>query len=59
MEGLGSAKDGRCAAVQVDDGDTAFLLIAEVMVATTTALLSTVMLGAWLSLGAGTMVLIP
>ncbi len=47
------------AAIQVDDGDAAFLLIAEARVATATALLSTIALGVLSSLGAGTMMIIP
>ncbi len=54
-----SAKDVRCAAVQVNDGDAAFLLKAEGTVATTTTLLSIVASGASLLLGAGTMRIIP
>ncbi len=47
------------AAVQVDSGDAKFLLMAEALVAIVTASVSTVMLGASSSLGAGTMMIIP
>jgi hypothetical protein len=58
-EGSASAEEVRHAAVQVDDGNAAFLLMAEATVATATASSSTVALGASLSLGAGTMMIIP
>jgi hypothetical protein len=45
-------------AVQVDDSNAAFLLMAEAAVATATALLSTIAFGALLSLGVGTMTII-
>ena len=54
-----SAKDVCHANVQVDDSNAALLLMAEAMVATATALSSTVELGALLSLGACTMIIIP
>jgi hypothetical protein len=58
---LASANELRRVVVQVDDGNAAFLLMAEGMVATATATvsLSTIMLGASLLLGAGTMTIIP
>jgi hypothetical protein len=46
-------------AIQVHDGDTAFLLMVEARVVTVTTLLSTVALGASSLLGAGTMTIIP
>jgi hypothetical protein len=58
-EGSASAKEIRRVAVQVDNSGAAFLLMAEATVATVTALLSTVALRALLSLGAGTMTIIP
>jgi hypothetical protein len=58
-EGLASAKEVCCAAVQVDGSDVGFLLMVEVTVAIATASLSTVALGALLSLEAGTMMIIP
>jgi hypothetical protein len=45
-------------AVQVDDGDAAFLLMVEATVATATTSLSTIMSGALSSLGARTMMII-
>ncbi len=57
-DGSASAKGVLCVAIQVYYGNAAFLLMAEAMVATTTALLSTVTLGASLLLGAGTMTII-
>ncbi len=48
---MASAKEVSCKAVQVADGDEAFLLMAEATVATTTALL--------LLLGMGTTTIIP
>jgi hypothetical protein len=56
-ERLASAKEVCPSAVQVHNGNPAFLLMAEVMVVTATA--STVSLGASLSLGAGTLTIIP
>jgi hypothetical protein len=58
-EGLASAKEVRRAAVQVDGGDVAFLLMAEATVMIATGLLSTVVLGVLSLLGAGTMMIIP
>jgi hypothetical protein len=58
-EGLAFAKEVRCAAVQVHDSNAAFLLMAEARAATVTALLSTVASGVLLSLGTGTMTIIP
>ncbi len=52
---MASAKEVHRAAVQVEDGNMAFLLMAEATVLTATALLSTIALGALSSLGAGTM----
>jgi hypothetical protein len=49
----------RHVAIQVDNGNAAFLLILKAMVATLTATLSTVTLGALSTLGAGTMMIIP
>ncbi len=49
-EGLASAKEVRCVAVQVDDGNAALLLMVEAMVATATASL--------LLLGVGTTTII-
>ncbi len=49
-EGLASAEEVRCAAIQVDDVNTAFLLMVEAMVATATASL--------LLLGVGTTTII-
>jgi hypothetical protein len=46
-------------AVQVEDSNVAFLLMAEVAVMTVTTLSSTVASGALLSLGAGMMTIIP
>jgi hypothetical protein len=56
---LASAKEIRRAAIQVDDGNVAFLLMAEATIATATALLSTVALRALFMLGAGTMTIVP
>jgi hypothetical protein len=47
------------AAVQVEDSNMVFLLMAEAMVVTATASLSTVASGASASLGAGMMTIIP
>ncbi len=47
-EGLASVEEVWCAAVQVDNSDVAFLLMAEAMVVTMTVLLSTIALGALL-----------
>ena len=58
-EGLASAEEVRHAAIQVDDGNMAFLLMAEATVATATVLLSTIPLGALSSLGAGMTTIIP
>ncbi len=58
-EGLASAKEVHHMVVQVDDSNTAFLLMAEATVVTVTASLSTVASGASLSLGSGTMTIIP
>jgi hypothetical protein len=58
-EGSASAEEVRRAAVQVDGGDMAFLLMVEVTVAIATALSSTSALGASSLLGAGTMMIIP
>jgi hypothetical protein len=57
-EGLASAEVVHHAAVQVHDGDVAFLLMAEARVATAAVSLSTVALGASSSLGGGTMTII-
>ncbi len=54
-----SAKEVRRAVIQVDGGDAAFLFMAEAMVAIATALSSIIALGELLSLGAGTMMIIP
>jgi hypothetical protein len=56
---LTSAKEVRRAAVQVDDSNKVFLLMVETVVATMTAKLSTVPLGALSLLGAGRMAIIP
>jgi hypothetical protein len=54
-----SAKDVHHGVIQADNGNTAFLIIAEDRVATATALSSNVMLGALpLLLGAGTTTII-
>ncbi len=53
-----SAEEVHRVAFQVDNGDGAFLLMAEVTVSTATASLSTVALGASLSLGVWTMMII-
>jgi hypothetical protein len=58
-EGLVSAKEIRCMAIQVDDSDKVFLLMVEVTVVTATALLSTVASRASSSLRAKTMTIIP
>ncbi len=60
-EGLVSAKEVHCTAIQVDNGNASFLSMAEAMITTvtTTTLSSTVALGALLSLGAGAMTIIP
>jgi hypothetical protein len=58
-EGLASAKEVCHAAVQIHNGNMAFLLMAEAMVATATTLLSTIALEASLLLGAGMMTIIP
>ncbi len=57
--GLASAKEVRRAAVQVHNGNVVFLLMAEARAATMTASSSTVTSGASLSLGGGTMTIIP
>jgi hypothetical protein len=57
-EGLASAKEERPVAVQVDNCNAVFLLMAEVSVATTTMLSSTIALGASSSLGVGTMTIL-
>jgi hypothetical protein len=57
-EVLASAKEKRHVAVQVDNCDAVFLLMAEVTVATATTSPSTVSLGASLSLGVGTMTIL-
>jgi hypothetical protein len=53
-----SAEDVHRAVVEVDSGNVVFLLMVEATVATTTASLSTVALGALLLLGAGLMMII-
>jgi hypothetical protein len=58
-EGLATAKEVRCAAIQVDGGNAAFLLMAEATVSIATGLSSTLALGASSLLGAGTMMIIP
>jgi hypothetical protein len=56
---LASAKDVHRTAIQVDNGNTAFLLMADAMVATATLLSSSAVLGASLLLGARTMTINP
>jgi hypothetical protein len=58
-EGLASAKEVHRAVIQVDDGDTAFLLMLEATVVTATASSSTIASGASSWLGVGTMTIIP
>jgi hypothetical protein len=58
-EGLESAKEVCCTAVQVDNSNAVFLLMAEARVAPTTALSSTVASGALLLLGGGATMIIP
>jgi hypothetical protein len=53
-----SAKEVRCAAVQVDGSNMAFLLMAKATVAIATTLLLTLALGALSLLGVGTMMII-
>jgi hypothetical protein len=58
-EGLASAMEIRHGAIQVEDSNAAFLLMAEATVMTATALLSTIMSGALASLGVGMTAIIP
>jgi hypothetical protein len=58
-ERLVSAEEVCRAAIQVDVGNAGFLLMAEAMVATATASLSTIALGVLLSLGLGMTMIIP
>jgi hypothetical protein len=58
-ERLVSAEEVHCAAVQLDNSNMAFLLMAEAMVATTTTSLSTVTLGVSSSLRAEMIMNIP
>jgi hypothetical protein len=56
--GSASSEEVHRAAIQVNNGNTAFLLMAEVTVMTATTLLSAVALGALLLLGAGMIAII-
>ncbi len=56
---MASAEEVSRAAIQIDGGNAAFLLMAEAMVAIATVTSSTVELGASSSLEVGTMMIIP
>jgi hypothetical protein len=58
-EGLASAKEVHCTAVQVDNSNAAFLLMVEAMITITTISFSTIASGVLSLLGAGMTMIIP